>query len=298
MKPTSIIFLIVAVALVIGGFTTAGVAKQMAATNGIDLSITSSEGSSPIVTSHNYGADNIGKIQVDARDATVTVIGGADTPYVELVNFTEGMYELSAANRVLVIKEGADFTSLSGIASLVTNFKGLRSFVNYYNMRNLEKRVNIYICNEFPVNAVEISLGTGDVTVNNITASSDISIDIGEGTLTMTDINTTSSVEVNIGNGNAELDNCYIEQMTVSIGEGEVNAKAKINRLDADIDTGDFVYDFSGSLGFINTKLFTSSGSIILNGEKIGGFRETSDVSTQNIIDISIGVGDIIINTN
>ena len=298
MKPTSIIFLIVAVALVIGGLTTAGVAKQMAAANRIDLSITSSEGSSPIVTSHNYGADNIGKIQVDARDATVTVIGGADTPYVELVNFTEGMYELSAANRVLVIKEGADFTSLSGIASLVTNFKGLRSFVNYYNMRNLEKRVNIYICNEFPVNAVEISLGTGDVTVNNITASSDISIDIGEGTLTMTDINTTSSVEVNIGYGNAELDNCYIEQMTVSIGEGEVNAKAKINRLDADIDTGDFVYDFSGSLGFINTKLFTSSGSIILNGEKIGGFRETSDVSTQNIIDISIGVGDIIINTN
>ena len=77
MKPTSIIFLIISVLLVIGGFTTMGVAKKLAAEEGVELVAEISEGNEDYVFQYEYAQDNVGKIAVSVKNAKVNVYGGA-----------------------------------------------------------------------------------------------------------------------------------------------------------------------------------------------------------------------------
>lgn len=298
MKPTSIIFLIVSIVLVIGGFATAGVAKQLAAAEGIELGEGISDDGENVVYTYEYDADNIGKISINVKEATVNVIGGAAKPYIELVNFPEGMYDFSSSNRVITLNDSAEFTSLSGLASLAMNFKGLRSFVNYYNMMELERTVNIYLCEDYPVNVIDVTAMGGSVNIKDNATSTDYNIDIAVGELNMDNIHTSSSVSVEVETGDINLNGCEIEQMSAKLGVGSIKMNAHIYRLDASISTGDFNYGYYGSLQFTNYKLFTNVGTITVDGEAFGGYKESSELATQNIISVSVGVGDIVIDSD
>lgn len=298
MKPTSIVFLIVAIVLVIGGFATAGVAKQMAAREGIELGYTPSEDGADLVFTYEYGADSIGKINIDLDGADVNIIGGAAKPYVELINFAEGMYEFSSTNRVMTIKDGTDFTSWSGLATLAMNFKGLRSFVNYSSMKDLERTVNVYVCEENPVKIVDISLDAGNVSIKDSVSATDYNLDIDAGEVIFENVSTASAVTVELDAGNVNVTGCDFERFTVELDSGNVNAKASVNRLDAEIGSGAFNYNCYGSVALTNVKLFANVGSVTVDGIGYGGYKETNDVATDSHVNVNVSVGDIIINSN
>ncbi len=293
MKPTSIIFLIVAAVLVVTGFITAGVAKQLAVSEGIELVASASDENESHSYTYDYDSDNIAKIAVSVRDANVNIIGGSTKPYIELINFSEGMYEFSSSNRILSINDSADFTSFSGIASIATNFKGLRSFVNYFKMSGLEKTVNIYLSPDYPVNVVDCFVGEGEVTIGESLTSTDYNVDIGVGKLIVQNINTTSALGITIGTGSASVKDSAIAKMTATVSAGSLSIDAAIDRIDANISTGDFICSYRASLDLTNLKLFTNVGKIVIDSEQFGGYRETNDAMTDNIIDVNIGVGDI-----
>ncbi len=297
MKPTSIIFLIISVVLVIGGFATAGVAKQLAASEGIDLSVTTDENSQSAAFRYEYGNDTVEKITVVVKNAEINVIGGADKPYVELINFTEGMYSFSSGNRVLEIKDGMDFTSVSGIVSVVGGFKGLRSFVNYYYMKDFQKTVNIYICDANPVNKVEIALDAGNVSIRDITAAADYSVEADEGIVNMTNINTTSFVKVDVDAGQINIDECNIKDCELNVDIGNIIVSAKTDRLDATIDVGDFNLEYAESLELVNLNLYAIAGEITVDGEKTAGYKATDRDDLPNVIDVSVSTGNIVINS-
>ncbi len=293
MKPTSVIFLIVSVFLVIGGFATAGVAKQLAASEGIVLTDEISEEAGGYIYSYEYGKDSIGRITVNVKEADVNIIGGAEKAYVELVNFPEGMYEFSSSNRILSIKNNTDLSDLSNIANLAMNFRGLRSFVGYLNMRSLPKTVNIYISGANPVKIVDCQIQSGNVTLKNCDAPADYNISIGEGNLSVSGIDTKSALNVTVGNGNADISKCDISKLAVKVEKGTVTAEAMFDTVEAKIGKGDFNYNSYGSVGLTKLALFSSIGNITLDGVKHGGYFESSDIPTDNIIDIDIGEGDI-----
>lgn len=297
MKPTSIIFLIVSLVLVIAGFTVAGVAKQIAAAEGIDLNVRADEDKEAAPFKYEYGDDSIGKIKVDVRAARVNIIGGAEKAYVELTNFTEGMYRFSSGNRVLEINDDMDISSLSGIASLATNFRGLRSFISYYNMRSLTKTVTIYVCDANPVNVVEISLDAGDVSIRDITASTDYNIEIDAGDMTMVNVNTTSAVSVNIDAGKITVDECSIKDCELDVDIGDISVRAKTDRLDADIDAGNFNLEYMDSFELVNLNLYAIVGTITVDGENIPGYIETDRDELPNVIDVSVSTGNIVIDS-
>ncbi len=298
MKPTSIIFLIISVVLVIGGFATAGVAKQFAASEGIDLSVTADENSQSATFRYEYGNDTVEKITVSVKNADVNIIGGSDKPYVELINFTEGMYSFSSGNRVIEIKDGMDFTSVSGIMSVVGTFRGLRSFVNYYYMKDFQKTVNIYICDANPINKVEVLLDAGQVSISDITAAADYSVKLDAGNVNMKNINTTSFVKVSVDAGQIDIDECVIKDCELDVDIGSISINAKTERLDADIDVGDFNLEYTDSLEAVNLNLYAIVGTITLDGEKISGYMETDRDGLPNVIDVSVSTGNIVIDSN
>ncbi len=285
------------VLLIIGGFATAGVAKQIAASEGVSLTDEISSEDGAYVYSYDYSRDSIGRITVNVRDAEINIIGGADKPHIELINFPEGMYEFSSTNRILTVKNTTDFSDPSNIANLAMNFRGLRSFVSYYNIGSLPKTVNIYVCESNPVKIIDAEVEAGTVSLENCSISADYNISVGQGDVSVSGIDTVSAVNISIDRGNAVLSDCEIGKLSVSIGSGSVDAEAIVDKLTAQIESGDFYYGCYGALNLTNLSLFASVGNITVDGVSYGGYLENSDVPTEGMVDIDIGTGDININS-
>jgi len=279
------------VLLVLGGFAAVGIARQMAVTEGIELVSTVADDAGNYIYYYDYDADSIGKITIDIKDADVNIIGGAAKPYVELINFPDGMYEFSSTNRNLNIGNNIDFTSLNGIASLAMNFRGLRSLINYYNIHSLEKTVNIYLCDEHPVNIIDCRVETGRVTIKNNATETDYNVEIGTGALEVSDITTTSVLNISVETGDVRIDDSKINYIDGKIGTGSMDFEGEMRTINMNIDTGDFVFRSTYGLQYYNLVLSTNVGSITVDGEDFGGAYERMSFPTSDLITIDIGTG-------
>lgn len=297
MKPTSIIFLIVSLVVVLLGFATVGVANGLAASQDVELGMPAAEDGN-YYAEPEYDAGTVGKISISLGEATVNVIGGSEKSYIELINFTEGMYASSSSNRVFTLSDSTELASFSSLISIVSNFKGLRTFVDYFEMRDLERTVNVYLCDDYPVNAIDISLEKGTVNIKNNRTLTDYYVDIESGEFNMVDVGTTSVAKVEVELGNVRLDDCDIEQMSVTVKTGNVQATAQVNRFNVNIESGDFDYSCYSSMDATNVKLAASAGVITVDGNAVGGFMQTSDAATGNMINATVNVGDITVKTN
>lgn len=295
MKPTSIIFLIVSVLLIIVGAITAGVANRMGAAEGIVLTESKGGDEADHTVTYEYEKDRILKISACVDSADINIIGGAAKPYVELVNFFGGTYELTTTNRVLTIKDSVDLTSPQGIASFVMNFGGLRGVVNQITSSGLEKKINIYLTDAAPVNAVELVLGEGNVTVRANKAATDYVVSMESGNLELADVVTSSKLEVTIAEGGITLDNCSVARLVCDLERGSVKATAKLESVDAEISMGDFTYKRTEDTDEVSYSLICQSGAVSLNGESRGSIFNKENSATENLISVTVGVGDIVI---
>ncbi|MCI8386846.1 MAG: DUF4097 domain-containing protein [Clostridiales bacterium] len=299
MKPTSIIFLIVAVILAIGGFTTMRIAESLAKQEGIELVVDTHDDDEDYVFKYEYDADSIGKIALNIKDAKVNVIGGADKPYIELVNFPEGMYEFSSANRILTVSNNSDLSSLSNIANMAMNFKGLRSLVNYRNINDRDKTVNIYLCDDYPVKIVECKLGNGNVQIEKNSTQTDYNIEIGKGHLSIADVKTTSLFNISIEEGDVLLENCTADGMTLKLENGSIDiVTSAFTKITSELENGNFNYGYHYNIAYVNLDLFTGVGSIRLDGDNKGGYYTTEQLPTSSLYKITLNSGDIVINSN
>ena len=85
MKPTSIIFLVVSVLLIIGGVIACTVAKDIAVTDGYTL-FHDAEGGGTYVR-HDFKSSDVNKIELVVTDAEIHIYGGAEESYIEFFNF-------------------------------------------------------------------------------------------------------------------------------------------------------------------------------------------------------------------
>ncbi len=297
MKPTSIIFLIISLVLVILGFIVTGVAVRLGEADDIQLVIDTSAEEESRKFTYSYSADNIAKISLVLKNAEVNVIGGAETPYIELVNFPEGMYDFSSSNRVITVNDNIDFTSLSGIASIASNFNGLRGFVNHFKTSKLEKTVNIYLCQEYPVNVIDCKAVSGQVNIENCISFADYNITVDSGTVTVNNVDTTSSLNINIKEGSASIAGGNIAKLNATVEAGSLTVDAGIDQMKVNISTGDFICNYPGSLDSTSLKLFSNVGKITIDGVPQGGYKEITALS-EKVIHVNVGVGDIDITSN
>lgn len=297
MKPASIIFLVIALLLGIGGYACMRIGQSKAAAEGIELlPVTSDE---DLVFEYEYDEDTIGKVAINVKNAYVNIIGGASRAYVELINFPEGMYEFSSSNRVLTISNNSDLSQLTDMASLIFNFKGLRTLINYYNIREREQTINIYVTDDIPINIFECKLEGGDVSISDNSSKSDYNITIGTGELTLKNINTSSAASLSIGEGELTIDNCIIYDLTIKQENGRSELiTSTVTKLKAQLSNGDFRFGFRNNLEYINMDLFTEKGSVRIDSEDVGGFYELSELPNDSNFEVRVKNGDIVMNSN
>lgn len=298
MKPVSIIFLIVSIALALTGLVTMRIAEGIGAREGIEI-ISETTESGDSVFLYDFAQDSIGKISLNVANADVNIIGGAEKPYIELINFADGLYEFSSANRMLTVSDRTDLKNIDGVAAFAMNFKGLRGLVNYVHVRGREKTVNIYLSDKYPVNIIYCSLDSGHIVAGGSSAKTDYEFVVGKGSVTINGIKTDSAVTLKIKDGSASLENCRVGIFTVEDSEKcpiEI-VSSDIKSMNVETGEGDLRFGSNGSLMSVRLDLFTSVGSVRLDGEEKGGYYE-SQTPTNDVYKVTLGKGDIVMNSN
>lgn len=225
MKPTSIIFLIMAAALILTGTVTCLVASNRAEKEGVQLFESINEQGDYYETRTITGsAINCATICADAAD--VHIIGGADTTRVETVNFSPNACKFVQSGNQVTVGDAVNLTSIMSYLSNGFEFNGLRQYFHFSRDDNRHKTIYLYISETDHINSVEIDISAGNVVIENVGKALDYKINVGMGDVTV-NLDTVSEMRVNIKRGNltfkspmaesgkltAELDggNAYLE---------------------------------------------------------------------------------------
>ena len=212
------------------------------------------------------------KIELVADDADVYINGGYSEPYMELINFRDGSYRSTTANRTITVDTTIDLSSIIRFWESGFSFRGLRNYLHRSETsEGAPKRINVYLPTDGDINIINITLDSGNVYVSNFNTSIDINVKIGEGDATFSTFSTTSSVTAEIETGNLYFRDVRTGKLEALLSEGDITAE---NFAFNDIN-------ISGSKTNVSMKIVPDTpdfgmnlsarhGSIILFGESCG----------------------------
>ena len=256
MKPTSIIFIIISVLLIVGGIIICAVAKDIAVTDGYTL-FNDTEGGGSYVR-HDFLSSSVTKIALTVTDAEINIYGGAEASYIEFFNFRDGLYTLSATGNSITLDEIPNLTSLLSFQGGFS-FSGMRYFLRFGNTETGPKRVNVYIGADSAMKNITVSGGNCTVYADKLGIHCDIQITAEESaTLTGKDLRTTGALILDAPVVSARMEDCSLNELTLRVSKAEAaldrfycaNLYAEMNSgsLSALIpaDATHYSYDISG----------------------------------------------------
>ena len=256
MKPTSIIFIIISVLLIVGGIITCSVAKDIAVTDGYTL-FSDTEGGGSYVR-HDFLSSSVTKIALTVTDAEINIYGGAEASYIEFFNFRDGLYTLSATGNSITLDEIPNLTSLLSFQGGFS-FSGMRYFLRFGNMETGPKRVNVYIGADSAMKNITVSGENCTVYADKLGVHCDIQITAEESaTLTGKDLRSTGALILDAPVVSARMEDCSLNELTLRASKAEAaldrfycaNLYAEMNSgsLSALIpaDASHYSYDISG----------------------------------------------------
>lgn len=295
MKPTSIIFIAIALIIIfVGGRICAG-AEARAEKEGIDIFGQTLDDENNSVYKFTFGADNVyNKIELVLDEADVYIYGGFSEPYMELYNFDDGSYAMTTTNRNITVNTSFDIMSIVKFWESGFSFDGLRGYLKETEKTEtvMPKRVDIYLPTDGDVNVINVTLDNGSLHVSNLDTAIDFSVNLGEGDAVFTSVNTSSYIKSDIKKGYLYLNGVTAGTMTATMTEGDVNAE-NFNFKNISI-TGvktNVSVTTSNTLDFFDTYLSARQGKITLNGED-RGTEYDSKYSSANDATVIITVTD------
>lgn len=299
MKPTSIIFLLISLVVILVGWIICNSAEATAAADGIQIFDSAVGADKNAVSKINFDPEEIyNKIDLVADDADVYISGGYSEPYMELVNFRDGSYRHTTANRNITVDTTIDLSSIIRFWESGFSFRGLRNYLHRTDTNGqATKRINVYLPTDGDVNIINVKLGSGSVYISNFDTSVDINVNIGEGDVTVSTFATTSTFVAEIDSGSIYLRDVKVGKLEAMLPEGDITAEGfefgDINisgsntnvSLDIVPDTPDFSMNLS-----------TRRGNVTLFGERRGGSYSHEAAGSSLRAMITISSGDILIN--
>lgn len=191
MKPTSVIFIIVAVVLIIAGTITCSVAQSNAEKEGVDIFSYNYNESGDLLDTVDFRAENVNRIKISLGRCDVHIIGGGDRAEAELVNFERYKYSLSMTDGELKITDGIGFGSFVTVSSGGISFDGMRYLFPFGGKgrikidENAKRSVTVYLPDTLGIRKIDIEVQEGDVTVENIAYNADCSVVSASGNISV-----------------------------------------------------------------------------------------------------------------
>lgn len=268
MKPTSIIFLIISVILIVGGIITCAVAKDIAVTDGYVL-FNDAEGGGSYVR-HDFRAADINKIDLVVTDAEINVYGGAEESYIEFFHFRDGLYTLASAGNTITLNEIPDLKSLLSFQGGFS-FSGMRYFLRFGNTVSGPKKVNVYIGADSAIKVISVTGKNCTVYAEKMGTRADLIVTADESiTLTGKELRTASALTLEAPTVSVNMEDC-------SLNEFHLTADTTQSMLDrfyctdlyADLDTGTLEVHIPANANNYRYEITGSQAVCHLNGETI-----------------------------
>lgn len=144
---------------------------------------------------YNFDGESIAKIDIEATDVTVNIIGTSSESKIELINFNENMYAFNCEKRYITFKESPDIKSMLNFFENGVTFKGMR-YILRLGANDGNKMINIYLTDSDTVNNFAISIGKGKIYVSDIKTDSGYKITVEDGAVSLNNISTSSDISV------------------------------------------------------------------------------------------------------
>lgn len=253
MKPTSVIFLIVAILLACLGFLLCMTATSLATEQGIGLFAQVGDENDNYVSTETINEEDLKKIVVKVGNVNVNVIGGAEEAKIELVNFMNNSYQIQAGRSTLQISDNSGISGIVDIDNFKINFRGFRDYLHYlsdYIAGNPQKDqiLNIYLTDTADLVNFNIIMGNGDLTLSQMQFDCDYKIIIENGVVEIEDVKTDSSVQIeSTVSSNIELNSVVTNELRIMSPKSEcfieISDTTFSRAMYVEAKSGDIVYD-------------------------------------------------------
>lgn len=253
MKPTSVIFLIVAILLACVGFLLCMTATSLATEQGIGLFAQIGDEDDNYVATEAINEEDLKKIVVKVGNVSVNVIGGAEEARIELVNFLNNSYQIQAGRSTLQISDNSGISGIVDIDNFKINFHGFRDYLHYISDyiagKPRKKQVlNIYLTDAADLVNFNITMGSGDLTVSYMNADCDYKIVLENGVVEVDNVSTESSIQIeSTVSSNIEIRNTVTDELRIMSPESEcfieISDTTFSRAMYVEAKSGDIVYD-------------------------------------------------------
>ncbi len=270
MKPTSIIFLVLSIILIITGYISCEMAKGMAETEGISLYNDSTDEDGNRVNTIHFNSNEYDRIEVNITEAKVYLLVG-DEEKVVLKNFTEGSFTGSASGVSYIITDNQSAIDMITSGNFNLSFSGIRHYWHDRDILSREKEVYIYTTAQTAVNAIDIVLGNGTLTVDGYKAGYDVMAEVKNGEAI---IKNSEALAFNITGENCKLtaETNTAERFHATLKNGSINLKntesSALTKLNIE-ESGEVKIELSGKESEYNFIAYASK-NVTINGSDKG----------------------------
>ncbi len=234
MKPTSVIFLILAAVLIVGGIVLCFIAGGLAAGADIELFCDYVDENGNAVTEHDIAGKSVSSINMDLDNAVVNIIGGAEKSYIKVENFPDKAYEFWLTAGEINFKETdalSIFTSFR-INESGFGFDGLRHYLALNKYKDKDSVINIYLAATENITDINVSVDNGEVNVSSLDVVSAIDITVGDGKVTLNNVNSEGKANIVGENAILSFDSCNIADTIADVNQsGTINCTLAIQHI-------------------------------------------------------------------
>ncbi|MCD7776514.1 MAG: DUF4097 domain-containing protein [Firmicutes bacterium] len=299
MKPTSIIFILLSLIIILVGWLVCSSAEAQATEDGIEIFDSAIDEDNNSVYTFEFGTEDVyNKIELIIDEADIYIYGGFAEPYMELVNFDEGSYMMTSSNRSISVSTSFDIMSIIEFWDSGFSFSGLRNYVRrgFSDEVVITKRINIYLPTDGDVNVINIELDEGSVYVMNLDTDIDITATLGDGNMVLDSVSTTSYISAEIANGSLYLSDVTTHTLSAILEKGDVNAENFSFTVINITGASSSVYISSAcDLDFYDIYLSARGGEIKIDDEALGASYTSESGSSDSQVIITTSSGDIIL---
>ncbi len=280
MKPTSVIYLVLAVILFFGGFGMCRYAEKLAADR--NQPIYDQEIAEDGSTLYTYEIDNtaVASLKLVFSGVDVTVKPSPDeTSRVELRNFSVREYAVTLnGSSVTVDGTVGKLASLLDRSSGGIQFRGLRYFLLKDPDSSLKKSVTVYISEASKLNSLTVSETGGTLFLSDMSNPLDYSLSVSDGAARISGISTVSVAEISVKTGELDISGSSFNTLVVNSTGGSVRVTSN-----GSIQRSTTSYDLS-----------VSEGSLVYNGALIeDGSYKISQAISLSTVRITVSGGNI-----
>jgi len=279
MKPTSMIFLVLSLILIFGGFMTCNVAKSMAASQNIPIYDTTFDSNGDAVFTYDISDTALNKLILNFSDVDVNIIGNAERSYIELKNFDVNSYRVTLSGGNVTVDGTVGFlSSLLDMSAGGIQFKGLRYFLLDKPDPERPRSVTVYLTALSELKSLNVSLKQGTVTFENIHNTLDYSVSLNNANASFRNVISTSIASISASSSNVTM-----------IGSRFVTVNATVENGNITI-TGKDVLSFQRTSYQLSVK---ETGNILYNGGNAGTAYKATSPAPESTVFININKGTI-----